>query len=171
MPDLRSADFEVVGAPSDPDNPQAANMRDVTRNIGFGGMYLNPSVLLGIGAASVPDTSGLEMRRMLTPDGQLANLGQAFLIPRALIIDVFGYATADAEDAAMQIYQLGLRRCNPFAHPDFERAPNSEVDTRVLMALRRRELFQTEAGRPVLMRTGTAARDWALASPLERQLR
>jgi hypothetical protein len=171
MPDLRNADFEVIGAPSDPDNPLAANMLDVTRNIGFGGMYLNPSVLLGIGAASVPDTNGLEARRLRSPDGRLFNQGQSFLIPRALILDVFGYASADAEEASTQAYQLGLRRCSPFAHPDFERAPNTEVDTRVLRALRRRALVETGQGQSLLMRTGAASRDWELAPPLERFVR
>jgi hypothetical protein len=41
----------------------------------------------------------------------------------------------------------------------------------VLRALRRRTLFETEQGQPVLMRTGAAARDWELGAPLERFVR
>ena len=65
----------------------------------------------------------------------------------------------------------GLRACEPFASPVFERAESRLISPNVDWAVSRRSLGVTLSGAEILQRTRNSARDFEKANPLLRSLR
>ena len=89
-----------------------------------------------------------------------------FRVPRAAILDAVGVQVTEAHE---QFYGTFVS-CYPFAAPHFERSPARLMDQTDPRPMRRKSLGRTADGREILQRTGTSARDFEQASPLQRSL-
>jgi hypothetical protein len=168
LPNLARAPFEMIGTEADIDNPGAANM--VRLKGTTGGMGRGENIILGsmygLALPVARDTTQLP-RSFITNEGALSSV---YRIPREAILDVIGIAQFDAERMASGAYRGGLRPCDPWAPPQFERSRAKLFGAEQSLAVRRRSLGRTAEGREILQRTGAAARDFELAQPLRRSL-
>jgi hypothetical protein len=168
LPDLSRAQFEMIGTASDIDNPAAANMLRLvgtTGGLGRGENMISGS-MYGLALPVARDTSAL-LRRQVTNVG--ARIG-VFRIPRDALLDVVGAAQPDAQLMASASWPEGLRPCEPWALPQYERSRSKLFSPEEPQAVRRKSLGRTAEGREILQRTGTASRDFELAQPLRRSL-
>jgi hypothetical protein len=168
LPNLSRAPFEMIGTEADIDNPAAANMvrlKGVTGGLGRGEAVITGS-MYGLALPVARDTTQLP-RSIVTNEGALYSVNR---IPRGAILDVVGTAQPDAERMASGAYRAGLRPCDPWALPQFERSRAKLFSSQQALAVRRRSLGRTAEGREILQRTGAAARDFELAQPLRRSL-
>lgn len=162
MQDLRQAQFEFIGDAADPDNPSALNMIRMTRFVNAShGMALQAGGVIGIALPVAQDTTQLERRVAL--DG-----GSYFRIPSAAVLDVL------SQDMAPEVFAIyagtSLRRCEPFAAPEFDRAPAQLTNFSVPKAIARKPIGFTPAGAEILQDTRNSSRDFELAQPLRRSL-
>jgi hypothetical protein len=162
MQNLAQARFEFIGDAADPDNPGALNMIRITRPVNAShGMALQAGGVIGIALPVALDT--LQLERRVAIDG-----GSYFRIPRDAVLDVF------SQDMAPEVFAIysgtSLRRCDPFAAADFDRAPAQLTKPTVPQAIARRSLGFTPAGNEILQDTRNSARDFELVSPLRRSL-
>jgi hypothetical protein len=168
LPNLSRAPFETIGTEADIDNPAAANMvrlKGTTGALGRGENIVEGS-MYGLALPVARDTTQLR-RSIVTNESKLTSV---FRIPRDAILDVIGTDLPDVESMALGAYRAGLRSCEPWALPQFERSRAKLFSPRQPLAVRRRSLGRTAEGREILQRTGAAARDFELAQPLRRSL-
>jgi hypothetical protein len=166
LPDLRAAQFEILGAPSDPDNPGAVNMIPFrTQGTPSGANFIS-TTLLGIALPVARDTNDLERTTIVntsTADGQLSRVWK---IPRDAVLDVGAFVpTPDREVLLPGVV------CEPFINPVFDRAAAPLQSDLIIRAIARKSLGFTNNGIEMLQRTRTSERDFDYApSPLLRSL-
>jgi hypothetical protein len=160
--DLSTAEFEIIGDGSDPNNPFAADMiRLVGNGVGHGESFRSDN-LVGIALPIAGDTTRLE--KSTSPGIRY------FKVPREAIIDV-ATITYSPERFALLNSVVGLQRCEPYVALVHERAPALLGDGTLPVAVARKTLVRSSAGVEILQRTRNSARDFEYAQPLRRSLR
>ncbi|MEP6778718.1 MAG: hypothetical protein ABJC26_02425 [Gemmatimonadaceae bacterium] len=166
--DISGAQFEFIGTSADADNPSAANMVRVLGNDGAlgRGINLNSGSLYGLALPGIRDTSQL-------PGSTVTSEGKTFRvyrIPKISILDVVGMDVPQAILEGSGAYKSGLRPCDPWTLPQWDRDRARSLHPLEPQAVRRKALETTSGGRLILQRTGTGSRDFELGEPLKRSL-
>jgi hypothetical protein len=162
LQNLSGADFEFVG-PSDVDNPSVPNMVNIglrepnPTNIGHG-LYFNDIDQVAFIADSVDTTA-------LVRDNLPVNSPEHVRIPRDKLLDVFTTIMTPAQEAT-----ITTPPCAQLVHAEIDRAHAQLLDYNTVDAIRRRMMFVAPSGHPVLQRTKTSARDFAIGAPSPGQV-
>jgi hypothetical protein len=176
FPDLSRAQFEQVGNEADPDNPGAANMIrafnvSITATLGHGiqngGVYSYGLALPGAEAAALKDTL-VQVR----PNGSPTFPGKQAIagIPASYVLDVFSNDLNPTRRAFLRSINFGSEPCPTWLAPNFERRPAELYWDALPDAIRRKSLGLSAAGREILQRTRTSARDLEYGPKLQRSL-
>ncbi|MEP6780181.1 MAG: hypothetical protein ABJC26_09850 [Gemmatimonadaceae bacterium] len=163
--DLSHAQFELAGGI---DNPSSGDMIRLVGGVGaFGhGQPLLIGGLYGLALPVAKDTTSL-------PASTATNQGKEsreFRIPRSAILDVVGVDMPVANYEAGLAYRSGLRACDPWTLPQWDRDRARLLQPLEQRAMRRRSVGRTADGREILQSTGTGSRDFELGLPLQRSL-
>ncbi|QJR34270.1 DUF4876 domain-containing protein [Gemmatimonas groenlandica] len=170
--DLSRADFENIGSDADTDNPFAVNMVRRTSSLGpFGrGTLYNTSniayVLLRAGASAVIDTVVITQTYGTPPA-----VGSPMKVPRVPREYVLDLASFNSDPTTPGYANVSGITCSPFMAASFDRAPAPLFNTSKSVAISRRSLGRTAAGKEILQRTRTSVRDFEQGPPLLRTLR
>lgn len=163
LPDLSTAEFELIGDPSDPNNPFAADMERLAGARGSHGGQLGSDHVIGIALPSAGDTTQLEKYTYLA--------GRRFKIPREAVIDLASITFTPERFALLKSVLPSLERCVPFIANVFELGPALLGDDTNPIAIARKTLGRTSSGAEILQRTRNSSRDLEYAQPLRRSLR
>ncbi len=166
--DLSRADFEQYLTDADTDNPFSANMVNVIGGTGiFGRGY--PYTTTDIAYVLLLPTPVSEFRtvKMVATYGTISNgLGQTvdvYSVARDKVLDVLSITSPTALS--------GTNQCRPFMSPAFERSPAPLGTNRTPIAIARKTIGRTPAGKEILQRTRTSERDFEYRDPLLRSLK
>lgn len=165
--DLSAANFEEFGNESDIDNPFVPNLNRIAGArdaIGRGYPFSGPTtygLALPLGASRIDSTASL----IRDSDG-LALV--TYKIPAALVLDLASFDYSPTTRASLAQTVVVPNNCDPWIGADRTPVPLLDVNTRIAIA--RKSLGRDAAGREVLQRTLSSARDFEYVQPLRRSL-